>query len=333
MDNLTHGLTGAVLGQLGLKKKTGLGMVTLIIAANLPDVDALAGILGGHQSLALRRGVTHGPFGILLLPILLTGIMVWFDRWQGKRGKRPPDRLPVHPGWLLMLAWIGALSHSTLDILNSYGVRFLEPFSDRWFYGDTIFIIDIWIWAALIIGLWLSLRREKQGKSDWQRTAWFTVVAVSAYIFANGLITGKAEADTAIAVEQQTGERPVLVVANPVPFIFWRREMLWQMTDENGTSYGEGMFHLFGNTSPKLNEKLIWNEVPAEKIALARAVDPDVDAYLFWSRMPVLQDLGETANGTAIRITDMRFRDPLVQDRFGVNATVPTAVDQDIGRK
>ena len=40
MDNLTHSLVGAVLGQLGLKKRTGLAVPTLVIAANLPDIDA-----------------------------------------------------------------------------------------------------------------------------------------------------------------------------------------------------------------------------------------------------------------------------------------------------
>ena len=40
MDNLTHSLVGAILGQAGLKKKTGLAMPALIIGANLPDVDA-----------------------------------------------------------------------------------------------------------------------------------------------------------------------------------------------------------------------------------------------------------------------------------------------------
>ena len=40
MDNLTHSLVGALIGQAGLKKKTGLAMPALIIGANLPDVDA-----------------------------------------------------------------------------------------------------------------------------------------------------------------------------------------------------------------------------------------------------------------------------------------------------
>ena len=107
----------------------------------------------------------------------------------------------------LALAFIGTLSHPALDWLNNYGVRLLEPFSsDKWYYGDSIFIIDIWIWMALDRRCMpISMRREKKG-GDWQRPAWISFAVICAYIFANGAITGKAEAesDTAIAVEDRT---------------------------------------------------------------------------------------------------------------------------------
>ena len=99
MDNLAHTLAGAALAEAGLKQKTGLGLATLMIAANLPDIDVIALAFG--ENLAVRRGITHGPLGLLILPVLLTGIMLWFDRWQQRRGTRPESRLPVRPGWLL----------------------------------------------------------------------------------------------------------------------------------------------------------------------------------------------------------------------------------------
>src|SRR3546814_18729927 len=91
--------------------------------------------------------------------------MIGFDRWQAWRGKRPTGRLPVHKGWLLALAYIGCLSHPALDWLNNYGIRLLEPFSPRWFYGDSIFIIDLWIWIALGVSAWLSLSRARRAGS------------------------------------------------------------------------------------------------------------------------------------------------------------------------
>ena len=105
MDNLTHSLVGALLGQMGLMEKTGLAMPTLIIAANLPDIDAGCAIYG-IESLSMRRGITHGPVALVLLPILLWGLMLAFDHWQGRRGKRPAGRSPIHRGWLLALAYL-----------------------------------------------------------------------------------------------------------------------------------------------------------------------------------------------------------------------------------
>lgn len=322
MDNLTHSLAGAVLGQMGLKKKTGLGMATLIIAANLPDIDAFAVLLGGHQHLAIRRGITHGPIAMAILPLVLTGIMIWFDRWQAKRGKRPADRLPVHKGWLLALAYIGTLSHPALDWLNSYGVRVLEPFSSSWIAGDTIFIIDIWIWIALIAGFWISHRREKQGASNWQRPAWISFTAICAYIFANGAITGVAESHTSHWLKSEADIEPELVVANPLPVTFWKRAMLWRSKE----LYGEEDYDLFstglGNKQYQSGKIGTPHMVNHPAVAKAGEIDPEARAYLFWTRMPVVtvEDKGDSY---LVTLRDQRFMISGIGDRFVVRTTVP----------
>jgi inner membrane protein len=310
MDNLTHSLAGAILGQMGLKTKTGLAMPTLIIAANLPDIDAVAVLLGGHQHLALRRGLTHGPIAMVLLPVLLWAAMLAWDKW------RPNEkRLPIHKGWLLALAYIGTISHPALDWLNSYGVRLLEPFSSRWFYGDSIFIIDIWIWAALIAGVWMSRRREKRGQASWQKPAIIGFFALCSYIFANGVITGQAESgarDLVIKRYEPTASMPEpMVVANPVPVAFWQRDIVWR----DGYDYGSGSYSL--GTGVKLSSDVRAHNMRAgaETRAMPSRVvadkGSDVGAFLFWSRMPVLEQTDKE-----IVIRDQRFMDPRIGDRF-----------------
>ncbi len=310
MDNLTHSLAGAVLGQMGLKRKTGLAMPTLIIAANLPDIDAWTTVWG-LESLAMRRGLTHGPIALLALPLLLWAVMLAYDRWKPSQ-----TRLPVHKGWLLALAYIGTLSHPALDWLNSYGIRFLEPFSSEWFHGDTLFIIDVWIWAALIAAVWISIRRERRGDADWRSPAIAGFSAICLYIFANGLITGRAETETAQMLAARHAPtatmKPEMVVANPVPVKFWEREILWR----DDVQFGNGQFNLASGVSLDTKSDPIGMDIAL--IEQARRADPAVRAFLFWSRMPVAR-----VQGRELMITDQRFYDPLVRGRFTVVWPIP----------
>ena len=42
-----------------------------MVAANLPDIDVFVILLGSYAGLALRRGWTHGPIAMVLLPLAL----------------------------------------------------------------------------------------------------------------------------------------------------------------------------------------------------------------------------------------------------------------------
>jgi inner membrane protein len=285
LDNLTHSMVGALLGQTGLKRLTGRAMATLIIAANIPDIDALASVFG-TESLAMRRGITHGPIALLVLPLLLTGLVLLYNRWR-------PANQPVRAAPLLLLAYIGTLSHPALDWLNSYGIRLLEPFSSRWFAGDTLFIIDVWIWLALFASFFWSRRLEKRG-GNWARPAWAGVAAICAYILANGLITTRAEA-LAHRELQSLHFQPELVVANPQPFSFWSRRMLWR----NDSVHGGGSYALGQGLS--LDGPIAETGLNNPALAASRE-RPDVRAFLFWSRMPIVVERGGQAY-----LTDQRF--------------------------
>ncbi len=290
MDNLTHSLVGAVLGQAGLKRRTGLAMPALIIGANLPDVDAACFFwLEGVEHLAFRRGITHGPPAWVLLPLVLAGLLWAFDRWQAKRGRRPEGRLPVHFGWLYALAFIGCLSHPALDWLNVYGIRLLEPFSSRWFYGDVLFIIDVWLWALLIGGLWLSRRAEKRG-GQWTRIGRNTLGLMGLYLVANFAIS---------ELDRQGNTSFGETISSPPPLAFWDRESI-------GVS-GSGPYFING-------EKLGNVPLNACDLDAARAADGQVEAFLFWSRAPVIDRLDD---GTYM-LGDARYYDPRARDRFSV---------------
>ena len=294
MDNLTHSLVGALIGQAGLKKKTGLAMPALIIGANLPDVDAACFFwLEGTEHLGFRRGITHGPPALILLPLVLAGLLYGFDRWQAGRGKRPEGRLPVSFKWLYLLSFIGCLTHPALDWLNVYGIRLLEPFSSQWFYGDTLFIIDIWLWLLMGFATWFSLRREKRG-GDWRKPAHWALTLGALYIAGQGMITGAAERGV---TESPTGT--AVVIASPPPLMSWKRDII---------TGGNGLYTMNADTT--------FPGVPLDRCDLdaVRAADSQVDAFLFWARTPyvVPQEDG------SLLLQDARFADPRAAGRFKV---------------
>ena len=297
MDNLTHSLIGAVLGQAGLKRKTGLAMPALIIAANLPDIDAPCTFFG-TQSLAMRRGLTHGPIALVVLPLLLAGGLILYDRWQARRGKRPEARAPVNPGWLVALCYIGTLTHPAFDWLNSYGIRLLEPFSSQWFYGDALFIIDPWLLAILGGGIWLSRRRENERFARPARPARVAIGLVSGYVALNLMIS---------SLSLHFYDGPSVAVSNPVPVAFWRREILWR--DDGSVMrkvpfperYGRWQFSLF-DASNFEHEDFGPTNMSDPRIADRLPTNPDARAFLFWSRMPIAENSGDN-----IVLKDQRF--------------------------
>ncbi len=176
MDPLAHTLFGATMAEAGLKRKTALATATLIIGANLPDVDAVALFVSQNYALLVRRGWTHGILALMVWPFLLTGAMLGLDRllqrWRSRRSRPPAasmpvDRPPMRPAVLLGIAFLGVWSHPLLDWVNTYGIRLLMPFNDTWFYGDTLFIIDPWFWLLAGAGVVLARSESWRGISAW----------------------------------------------------------------------------------------------------------------------------------------------------------------------
>lgn len=302
MDNLTHSLIGAALAQCGLKRRTGLAMPAMILAANLPDIDAPCAIYG-VESLSMRRGITHGPIALIVLPLLLAGALILFDRWQARRGKRPEGRLPINPDWLIALCYLGTFTHPLFDWFNNYGIRLLEPFSSRWFYGDTLFIIDIWILIMLGTGLYRSRKAERAGRADWAMPARLACGGVVVYAAANMAISHMAERQV-----MADAPYPLIAVANPIPVAFWEREVLWRTAD--------GWYGAMRCTAlrcvryPRVMKRIGMDDPRIRGLA---ARDPAARAFLFWSRMPVAE-----AGPKGILLKDQRFLNSPVRGTFSV---------------
>jgi inner membrane protein len=143
------------MARAGLNRTTALATVTMVLAAEAPDIDVVSEFGGDVFAFSHHRGITHTLVGVPLVAALVV-LLVWAG-WQLRRRFRskPPAQDSPSPRWgvLYGLACVAALSHILLDFTNSYGVRPFMPFYDRWFSWDIAFIFDPVLWAILISGL------------------------------------------------------------------------------------------------------------------------------------------------------------------------------------
>ncbi|HEV2349397.1 MAG TPA: metal-dependent hydrolase [Terriglobia bacterium] len=150
MDNLTHSLTALALSQAGLNRKTRFATLTLLVGASLPDIDLVATLGGGATYLKYHRGITHSILGAAVLATALGALIYFLGRKAPPAKKAGP---PLDLRWLLALSWIALASHVLMDFTNAYGIRPFLPFSAQWYSWDIMPIIDILLWALLILGL------------------------------------------------------------------------------------------------------------------------------------------------------------------------------------
>lgn len=300
MDNVCHTLVGIAVAQAGFRRRTALATATAAVAANLPDIDVLV-FATDIPSVAFRRGVTHGLPAQLLLPVACAAVM-WVLGRRGAAPSRPPARF----GWLLALSYIGILTHVFLDFLNTYGIRLLSPFSQRWFYGDAVFIVDVWLWLMLGLGAFLARRGAP-------RFALTALACATIYIGAMLVSARMARSIVEDAWIARDGRPADHLMVGPVPINPFRKTIIVDVGDH----YVEGTFTWFPARVSFADDNTPKN-ASAPAVAAAR-VDPEVAGILVWSRFP-FWEIREVNRGTEVRLRDMRFK------RLGASSFTATVV-------
>jgi inner membrane protein len=295
MDNLCHSLLGAALGKAGLARRTPLGMTTLIVANNLPDIDV--GVFATDTlAMSFRRGWTHGVIAQAALPILLTAVIVIGDRLLRRHAVER-----VRAGQVLLLSYVGVLLHVFLDFLNSYGVRLLMPFSERWFYGDALYIVDPIMYVALGLGWWLAARREKKGRANAFTPARAGLAVAAIYIVAmlgSNLVARRDVRQGLVRAGRPETTRFMVtpVFANP-----FRREVIVDVGDryEKGLLWFDPLPHF----RPAGYGVVKGLDAPDARALLQ---SPRAQAFLRWSRFPFVQ-VNPTPPQAGVWLNDYRY--------------------------
>jgi inner membrane protein len=280
MDNICHSLVGAALAESGLGRRTRYATAALILAANLPDLDAPMAFT--DLGLGFRRGITHGLPALIVLPFLLTGALLLWARWRGKEQG-------VIPRQLLLLSALAIVTHPVLDWMNSYGMRWLMPLDGRWSYGDSLFIIDPWLLLMLATG-WIAGRRARRhagegGSRDGERAARSMLAASAVYVL---LMTGVTAMGRRVAARDLGLVNPShkQLLVSPPFLASWRREVIV----DTGFGYRFGEIRWF----PRPVLRLAGGEIPKQLEAL-RGVpySAALESFLGWTRFPFVTRIGE----------------------------------------
>lgn len=365
MDPIAHTLFGATLSEAGFRRKTALATTTLIIGANLPDIDGLAMLVSSDYALHVRRGWTHGILALMIWPFLLAGAMMGIDRLL-QRIKKERKGPPLNPGWLLAISFIGVWSHPLLDWLNTYGVRLLMPFSDTWFYGDTLFIVDPWLWLLTGAGVVLARSKSRPGIAGWivLGTALTALVTTAEIPFAAKIVWGVGI--LSITAARWSGRfrnslQPLALSLLTAALLYtafmytgsrmnvhharaFLADQDIEITDimsnplpaqplaRTGIAASERHYYLFrGNWMRPESYELIEEPVPIgppDEIVEAALRSPDVQGLMNWIRFPHYE-VQELDDGWRVIIRDLRYVHPEATDSPGIGMDV-VELDRDL---
>jgi inner membrane protein len=302
VDSLTHTLTAVAISHAGLNRKTRFATLTVVLGANLPDIDWVTRLDSSATCLKYHRGVTHSILGVTILALLLA-----WAAWTLARKARPKPGLPLAGRWLLLAAWLGTASHLLLDFTNPYGVRLFLPFSGRWYSWDIMFIFDPLLLALLIVGLGLPmilrLASEEVGISpsaDGPR--WGAVFSLCALVsfwairdFAHRRVLAQLDAHT------YSNQNPQRLGAFPAP----ANPFTWTGVVETDSGYYVLPADALGEDVDPESARLFHKPEPSPALDAALKTRT-ARIFMDFARFPWAQ-VEESDQGFNVSIRDLRF--------------------------
>jgi inner membrane protein len=295
VDNITHTLAGALIGEMGLKRRSRFAFAACLLGANAPDIDVFVPLAFPVDGIEFHRGPLHGIFAWPFLAAGIVAILWLFDRLFPSR----EGAMPFRASALFVVAFLAVLTHPFLDWLTTYAIAIFAPLSWRWYSANAIFIVDWVYWLLMIAGISLSAWRWRRHLPQPGRPAQIAGMIMLAYIGLNLAESVWVEHSTTVALRRQ-GIEPVLVVAGPPPLSFWERTIEWRSADR----FGSGTFDPASGLKLDPASEPLGLDDP--QLALAMRTERYVRSFLVWSRMPIVVRI----DGRKY-LSDQRFYGPL----------------------
>jgi inner membrane protein len=147
MDPITHGMVGLAVASISGEPILGAVSIGTTLGAMSPDLDIVMQSKGHYAYLKNHRGMSHSiPFLAGIATIIATTMQFVFPETAFTQ--------------VLLWTFLGTLSHTLLDILNSYGAQIFWPISKKRFTSSLLLVYDPMI---IILSLYLLLSPESKG--------------------------------------------------------------------------------------------------------------------------------------------------------------------------
>jgi inner membrane protein len=288
LDPLAHGLAGALMARAQPSRSKGL-LLACVLGALIPDID-IAMTFFGHEFYTFEhRGFTHSFLGLLPMSLLAAGVAQLFMKRRGHM---------THFPLLLLMAFLGVLSHLYLDLCTSWGIMLLWPNKTR-FALDQLFIVDPWYWGLFAIPLLLSFLRPQ----DHKLISRLGLVVIMAY---HGLCVFDHRQALRIVEEDKP---KAWRAAFPQPL----SPLRWSVFERGDGVLRNAKVDLWVKLKPL--EWKEWKE-PARTPAVQAAMDSPLGMkYLWFARVPMWEEAQAADGTTLVTFWDMRFNIYFMEDR------------------
>ncbi|MBI3597609.1 MAG: metal-dependent hydrolase [Nitrospirae bacterium] len=297
MDPVTHTLVGVGMANAFLRKRIGPPAVpVLALASNLPDIDAVVHLTGDPTAILMRRTFGHSVF---LLPLWSLGLALILRRFYPRLGF----------GRLFGLTLLGAFVHLFFDLVNSFGLVLLWPFSDWRPELAIIFIIDLVLTGLLAAPLLLAVfRRLRPHLILMSRIAMIGVAVYILFCEGNRMIARQALASESVRLTA----RPEFRYVFPEPLGPHR----WRGVVRTGDTYRIYLIHTLSGRIEFIGEAITAVGQPAVEQARVTALGRRLEWFFkapVWTVEGNPASTGRSANDpVVVSVFDLRFRSSLI---------------------
>jgi inner membrane protein len=176
------------------------------------------------------------------------------------------------------------------------------PFVDRWQYADTLFIVDPWMWAVLVVGIMVSRWLERRGSLAHTRPSRLALYAIASYIalMAGSGLWARSIVSKEIAAAGWAPDARFMVAPEPLnPF---RRRVVI----DDGGAYRVGTLRWVPQPEFAMDSLVFWKR-DDDPLARRAARTRDGDLFLQWARFPFFVVPLQPTDPTVVHIVDARY--------------------------